>query len=200
MDYRRAPNIRHAEIHHGDDIKRVALRETGSAEGWTELVLLNELRPPYIAEAPARGVLAYGDMIKVPAPNSRISADSDAVGVFKVDVLVSKGALTDDGHGDLSVVSGVANLVQALTHHVVVEKQELAFHPEFGCWVRSMIGKASGPRAGRMAAFFVRSAILEDRRVRLVQSCEASVAGDTIHVSARVVPISGAPADLEVII
>ena len=43
---RPAPNIRHAEVHHGDTLQRISLRELGDASRWVELVLLNELRPP----------------------------------------------------------------------------------------------------------------------------------------------------------
>lgn len=199
MTTRAAPNVRYVEIRWGDDLRRIALREMGTASKWLDLVVLNELRPPYIAEVASAGVLAYGDQIMVPSPVSTISANTDPAGVYGVDMLVSGKKLRIE-NGDFAVVSGVANLAQALVHHVTVEKRELAFHPSYGCYVRSLIGKVNGPTAAQLAAFYVKSAILEDSRVASVPSCDAEVLGDQIRVTANVQPISGKPVELKVVL
>lgn len=192
---RLAPNIRHAEVHYGDTLQRIALRELGDGGRWVELALLNELRPPYIDHAPAPGVLAYGDAIKIPAPSSGIPAESSLDALFFRDLKLRHGQLCASG-GDLELLGGIPNFLQALTLHVTVEKKELAFHPSFGCLVRSLLGDIGGSRSGRLAAFYVKSAILEDPRVAHVESCVAAFDGDTIRVDATVVPISGAAVDL----
>ena len=194
-----APNVRYVDVRYGDDLRRIALRELGSASKWLDLVALNELRPPYIAEEAAAGVLAYGDQIMLPSPVSTISANTDPAGVYGVDMLVSSKKLRIE-NGDFAVVSGVPNLTQALVHHVMVEKRELAFHPSYGCYVRSLIGKVNGPTAAQLAAFYVKSAILEDSRVASVPSCDADVLGDQIRVTANVQPISGKPVELKVVL
>ena len=103
-------------------------------------------------------------------------------------------------NGDLAVVSGLANLHQALTLHVDVDKKELGFHPDFGCYVRSVMGAMNGPIAGQLAAFYVKSALIEDIRVNYVSSCTATVVGDVINVVATVIPISGKPLDLLLVV
>ena len=194
-----APNVRYAEIHYGDSIKRIALRELGDASKWVSLVILNELKPPYIAEAASAGVLGYGDLIKIPSSAAYADANSDPVAVFGADILLrGKKLVVEDG--DLAVVAGIKNFSQALALHVDVDKRELAFHPEFGCFVRSIIGAINGPTAGQMAAFYVKSAMLEDARVDSVLSCTASVLGDQISVNAVVQAISGKPVNLDMVI
>lgn len=199
MTTRAAPNVRYVEIRYGDDLRRIALREMGNASKWLDLVVLNDLRPPYIAEEASAGVLAYGDQIMLPSPVSTLSASTDPSGVYGVDLLVS-GKKLRVVDGDFSVVSGLPNLWQALVHHITVEKRELAFHPSFGCYVRSLLGKVNGPTAAQLAAFYVKSAILEDSRVASVPSCDAVVLGDQIRVTANVQPISGKPVELKVVL
>lgn len=196
---RDAPNVRYAEIRYGDDLRRIALRELGTASKWLDLVVLNELKPPYISDVAALGVLAYGEQIKVPAPASTVSAGVDPAYVYGTDILVSKKGLIVE-NGDFSVVAGVANFSQALSHRVVVEKRELAFHPAYGCHVRSLLGRVNGPTAAQLAAFYVKSSLLEDSRVSAIQSCVADVLGDQILVTANVQPISGKPVELTLVV
>lgn len=190
-----APNIRYTTIDYGDDLRSIALRELGDATNWVTLVIINELKPPYIADVASNGVLAYGDAIKIPSSSSYIDASADSAAVFSIDISAAKKKLTV-ANGDIEVVSGIANLYQALTLHVDVDKEELGFHPEFGCYVRSVMGTMNGPIAGQMAAFYVKSALIEDARVSYVSSCTATVVGDVINVETTVVPISGKPLDL----
>lgn len=196
---RDAPNVRYAEVRYGDDLRRIALRELGNASKWLDLVVLNGLKPPYIADAAALGVLAYGDQIKIPSPASTVSAAIDAAYVYGIDVLVAHKKLGVE-NGDLAVVSGVANLSQALSHRVVVEKRELAFHPAYGCHVRSLLGRVNGPSAAQLAAFYVKSSLLEDARVSDVPSCVAEVVGDQILVNANVQPITGKAVELKLVV
>lgn len=199
MTTREAPNVRYVEIRHGDDLRRIALRELGTAAKWLDLVVLNGLKPPYIGASASKGVLAYGDLIMVPSATSMIMADSDPSAVFGTDIKVSKGGMTVE-NGDLAIVGGVANLTQALTHHIVVDKRELMFHPSFGCLVRSLLGNLNGPTAAQLAAFYVKSALLEDPRVDSVPYCVAEVLGDQISVDANVQPISGRPVEMKLVV
>lgn len=199
MNFRPAPNVRHAQIHYGETIQQVSLRELGDAARWVELVTLNDLRPPFISEAGEPRTLRPGDWIKIPAPGSGVSADLDAEDVLRADLVLVNGRLQIGG-GDLDLVSGVRNLTQALRHRIIVEKQELAFHPEFGCWVRSLLGSTGGAPSARLAAFYVRSALLEDPRVQSVPTCVGNLEGDRVMVRATVIPISGQTADLNLVV
>ena len=187
-----APAVRHVVINYGDTLQTIALRELGDANLWQGLIHLNGLLPPFIVNDEAdrsTGVLAAGDLIAVPAS---VAAEwvSNPDDVFFADVALDRGRI-GVANGDMAVVSGVANLSQALGIRVVVEKLELAFHPEFGCMVRSLLGNVSSGSSASLAAFYVKSALLEDDRVSSVPSCVAEVLGDQIMVNADVVAISG---------
>jgi hypothetical protein len=195
-----APPVRYAQIAYGDTLQAIALRETGDAANWLDLVVLNGLKPPYIASAAAAGVLTYGDVIQIPAGVSTITAEGAAADLYGTDVVVADDGSLPIVQGDFILVSGVPNLRAALARRVTVEKRELAFHPEFGCFVRVVIGWGNSPGTGQLAAFYVKSSLLEDDRVQDVPSCVAEVVGDRIRVNATVLPITGQPADLQVLI
>lgn len=199
MPTRPAPPVRYAEVHYGDTLQAIALRELGDASAWLDLVVLNGLKPPYVAARAALGVLAYGDVIQLPAGVSTISAEVLPADLYGTDVMVTGNQLPI-ANGDFLLVSGVPNLRAALGRRVLVEKRELAFHPEYGCYVRRLLGRVNGPTSGQLAAFYVKSALLEDERVRDVPSCDADIAGDQIRVNAVVLPITGKQTDLQVVI
>lgn len=199
MNEEAAPNVRYAEIRYGDDLRQIALRELGDAASWLDLVILNDLAPPYISRTGGDRVLAYGDQIAIPSDASTISAETDPVAVFGADVALLNRRLVVI-NGDLAVAAGLANLRQALILRLMVNKRELAFHPEFGCYVRSLLGRKTTPTTAQLAAFYVKSALLEDSRVESVASCVATVAGDEIKVEATIIPISGKPIDLGVLL
>lgn len=192
-----APNVRYVEVHYGDTLRRIALRELGDASRWIELATLNELRPPYIVppEEVASGLIGFGALLKVPAPSSSVNHESNPNELFGTDLRLTGGRLTSDG-GDITLVRGIPNLTQALRHHVMVEKRELAFHPEYGCWVRSLLGDVGGARSAELAAWYVESALLQDARVASVSSVVGEYVGDVLFVRAVVVPISGSAVEL----
>lgn len=200
MPTRAAPPIRLAQVQFGDTIHALCLRELGDAAFWLDVIVLNDLRPPYIDATPALGVLAYGDVIKLPAGVSAIDAEVSPADLYFTDVEVDPQGQLPVAAGDFALVSGVPNLRAALARRVKVEKRELAFHPEFGCYVRRLVGKSNGPTSGQLAAFYVRSAMLEDSRVRDVPACAAEMTGDQILVNATVLAITGEVQDVKVLI
>lgn len=196
-----APAVRYVVVQYGDSLQRIALRELGDASRWLDLIVLNGLSPPYIVppELATDRLVSPGDRIMVPAPGSGVAANQDADAVLGCDLLLTKGQLSV-ANGDLAMVSGIDNFAQALSIRVTVEKRELGFHPEFGCWVRSLLGDIGGQPSARLAAFYVKSALKEDPRVQSVDSCIATLAGDKILVDATVTPVSGQSAALSLVI
>lgn len=57
--------VREVRIQQNDTLERIAQRELGSAVRWIELVVLNSLKPPYIAENGGDGVKKPGELILV---------------------------------------------------------------------------------------------------------------------------------------
>lgn len=61
------PNtVREITIQKLDSLERISQRELGDANRWLELVVLNNLIPPYLDEKKSDRVLQYGDIILIP--------------------------------------------------------------------------------------------------------------------------------------
>lgn len=196
---RQIDGYRRVDTRRGDSLQAIALRELGDASRWIDLALLNGLAPPYITDDAALAsdtVLLSGAQIMVPAPQQSATTSPEAV--YLSDVQVRNRRLDVDGDGGLALVSGATNLVQALRHRLLVEKRELLFHPEYGCYAQRLLGGKVTPQTARLVAFYVRSALLEDERVADVAECVAEARGDAIFVTALVVPISGRSIQIEV--
>ena len=185
------------ETRFGESLQRLALRELGDAERWVDLVLLNGLQPPYLTADPGQvgpGVLAYGAVLV--APGAAASASIDPAALFGTDLSLINGRLDVDDGGDLLLVSGQANLRQALRARLLTRLAELVFHPLYGNGGASLIGSAAGPAAAALAASLSRASLKADPRVADAPSASASVIGDVIAVDVTVTPISGSPIDL----
>lgn len=200
MPTREAPPVRFAQIQYGDTVQDLALRELGDASLWLDVIILNDLRPPYIAEQTALGVLTYGELIKLPAGVSNATVETNATDLYLTDVAVDQQGFLPVAAGDLQLVAGVPNLRAALARRVLVDKRELGFHPEFGCYVRRLLGKSNTPSTPSLAAFYVKSALIEDSRVRDVPSCVAESSGDRLVVNAIVLAVTGEKTDLRVVV
>lgn len=176
----------------GETIQKFALRVTGDAAKWVEIVNLNDLKAPYLAAEPDDRVAAYGDMLMVPSAKSMATVESDPDAVFGVDILLNSGELLVE-NGDIKTVSGVKNYVQAIRHRVETNTGELLFHKEYGCRVRSVIGLNNAYSAGMIAGSYVKAAIKSDVRTKNVPSCRVGIAGDVISIDVDAVPVSGRP-------
>lgn len=188
-------------IRFGDTLQTIALRELGDASLWRDLIILNDLVFPYIVDVGAGGdrLLEYGGTIAIPSVKSTIQAGDNAASLYGVDMKLTAGELMSVD-GDLVLVAGVANLNQALAHRVTVEKRDLWFHPEYGCWVRSLLGGRSGPVTAKLAEMYVRSSLLEDPRVKSIKSSTATVSGDQVFVDATIIPISGEALNVSLVV
>jgi phage baseplate assembly protein W len=185
-----------------DTLQRIALRELGDAERWPDIAQFNDLHPPYISTdssyASDAQVVAPGATILVPTAASQVNATA-STDVLGADLRLVNGELVIDG-GDLAVVSGMDNLSQALKVRIGIDKEELVFHPEFGSWIRKLIGTGAGPTTAQLAALYVRSALIEDDRVQQVTSVTTVVNGDKFNVTAKVQIVSGQTVSLSMVV
>lgn len=188
------PGFRFVEVQRDDTLQHIAARELGGAQRWPELVALNSLRPPFIAEASGLGVVGYGDFLRVPSSTTVVDAEASPDEVFGRDVALSRGGIEVD-NGDFVVAGGRANLRQALRHRMETDAGELIYHPGYGSEIRRILGTVNGPTANLLAAQFARSAILADPRVSTVTKAQASATGDAIAVSVEAVPVTGKAVD-----
>lgn len=184
---------RWVETRHGDSLQAIALREFGDASDWPRLAHLNDLLPPYITDDPALAgerVLLSGQAIMVPAAFPSPTGETDPDRVFGVDCLLVQGELLTEG-GDLAVVSGRENLLQAIKHRLATTPGDLMFHGSYGCYVRTLLGAVNGPSARLLAGQYVRTALAADPRISEVARVGVVASGDEVRVDAEVIPVSG---------
>lgn len=182
----------------GESLQELALRELGDATQWPLIAWVNGLVAPFVVQSVDQvraGIVMFGTPLQVPSGTPEPA--SSATDLYYTDVLLEKGRLVAR-NGDIATVAGVQNLSQGLRHRIIVDRRELVFHPEYGCFVNRIIGTRNTPQQLRLAEFYVRSSLLNDERVRSVASCVARAAGDALTVNATVIAVSGVSVDLEV--
>lgn len=67
LDIKPPAFVRQVRIRRIDTLERIAARELGDAVRWTELVILNKLKPPYLDDAGGDHVKKPGDTLLVPS-------------------------------------------------------------------------------------------------------------------------------------
>lgn len=106
---------------------------------------------------------------------------------------------------DLSVITGLDNLVQALTLRLLMDKGDLKplGHPDYGSNIRDFLGENMTPANRELMRRYIRRTLLSDPRVAEVLAITIQLLPqrlDAIGVNARVKAISGQTADIEVTI
>lgn len=176
-------------LEQGEDLRSIALRELGDPTRWAEIASLNDLRLPFIVPSWRQAdrlphTLIWGDTLLVPRERRAVAAT--ALSTFGADLALPSGSLVES-NGDLSLVEGEANLVQALSHRIKTARGELTHHWRYGCHVGLAVGLPTVPFASLMAAGWVYEALREEPRLARVVGTDARVDGDTVRVLARVI-------------
>lgn len=186
--------FRRVETRRGDTLQAVALRELGDASGWPDLAAINGLIPPYIVDNLSDfvpGVLIAGQLLTVPAPAAPASGVAGTEDVLGSDMQLAAGLLQADAGGDFAIVSGGANLAQAIQNRLSTRPGELVFHPRYGCKVFDLLGGGAGPVTGQLAATYVDSACRSDPRVATTAGTVATVTGDAIQTQTTAISVDG---------
>jgi hypothetical protein len=130
----------------GDNIQTLALRELGDIDKFKDIIILNNLKPPYISETGGPGILKPGDKILIPRNNPAGSSSvvknvqynitskmQQAERDLGVDIRLTEDAdLAIASNKDLDLVAGVDNLVQAILIKILIERGSLKRHPQIG--------------------------------------------------------------------
>jgi len=182
--------VKQVEIQQGDDLRSIALRELGNPVRWTELASLNDLRLPFITESfrvddRISHTLLWGEQILIPWETNSARVPTP-ISNFGTDIGLPAGRLSATGSGDLFTVSGRKNIVQALSHRVKTLRSEMVYHPEYGCHVSLALGMTALPMVTLMAAAWVYETLVEEPRLSIVQSVDATAHGDRLAVEALV--------------
>jgi phage baseplate assembly protein W len=191
--FRTYPGFRLVETRRGDSLRAVAARELGEAERWWELISANALVPPYLTDDPGQvrsGVLLTGARLSVPSSADFVPASIDPEAVFGSDLRLTRGELTAT-NGNLDLVSGAANLTQAIRHVLVTDIGELVAHPQYGCGARLLIGRRGSPATLMLADGLVQRAVNADARIDSVTSSTTTIDGDVLRVKLIARAING---------
>lgn len=192
-----------------EDIQTFALRTTGNASNWMSIVLLNGLRPPYISRSKDRGIAQPGDALLVPS-NSLIEQDSknavlptqdydlsrysldvnSAEVIFGRDLKLVNSSINRNNQlydlevtsgGDIAIIEGVDNFIQAMVLVTRTEKGSLKYNPSYG--TEFIVGIRAGVSMVALWGLTVKQAILSDPRVASVDRVNVSFQGDTVVIS-----------------
>ena len=114
-----------------------------------------------------------------------------------------EGADLAIGLQDFETVSGIDNLVQALTLRLLVDRGELdgLGHPRYGSRIRDLIGEPLDRANLELLRRYVRQELLRDPRVEEVLQVSVTphdARRDGVDVLARVRAVTGQEASLEV--
>lgn len=196
-----------ARIGAGDNIRKLAKRLLGNAARWKSLVIVNDLKSPYVSpDGDGVDVLRPGDYVLYPTKkSSRTAVASESVGKLrtvspieerlgrdiKISSPTSAGGLTlfdvvVDGNGDIAMVDGTDNMVQAVRIKFETEQGELALHPFFG--IKFPLGvKASGASSFIEFDVNARGTLLSDQRIDSISQLDIEFVGNTLEVRGGVV-------------
>lgn len=195
----------------GEDIRGIAARLLGSRSRWQILVILNGMIAPYIDETPSPGVLGPGDTILYPSADgadsstvtpsaSNAASDNQDTNVnspiqqaygrdVRLASLTAGGVETTDlalsQRGDISTVSGIANIDQAIRVKFATEQGELTVHRTFG--TKFSIGKKATPTSLNSFRINTLQTFYSDQRIKDVKNVKFISVGDTLVVDATVI-------------
>jgi len=175
-------SARQTTVNVGETIRTIAQRTLGSSNEWKVLVLLNNLKAPYIsASGDGVNVLRPGDLILYPVTSQNMTNITSGSKILSANLVedtygtdlklrVSKGFgaqvvydLAVGQTGDLATVTGIDNMKQAVTCIIACEQGELSLHPQYG--FQFPLGTKA--KANSLLNFHInaRASLLRDKRI-----------------------------------
>lgn len=169
------------------------------------IILVNDLRPPYISTSGIPGTIRPGDSIIIPSGTGTTDDDSRAPNasyltaeeaMYGVDLSIDLNELRTSGkleilvdtvHGsiDAARAGGIKNVVQGVTIIMVTEKGANQYVPDVGRM--RTIGSRGNAENILLAALNTRRAILDDPRISGIEQMKIVVDADVLKM--EVTPI-----------
>lgn len=188
-------NPKRVKIQVGDTLRSIASRYLNDQTRWSELVGINNLRPPYITETinsdeRIENTLIWGEWIKVPKTdylldNDKLTFDD----LYGQDIYLNNMDLDVTDSGDLKVVSGVSNLSQAITNRIKCVRGDNFIHNTYGCDIYTVLGMKNTLVVELLAQGLVKIAISEEPRISSINSISSRINGDVLYINAKVTPV-----------
>ena len=193
----------------GHTIQTLALKYLNDVDAYRDLVLINNLRPPYVNPFPenntigddynprVNGVLMPGDIIYIPqtgspkkqtsvatAPGYPITFGQDLYELkYGVDIKMTDSFDIDlDVTGDAKLISGQDNVGQALVLKLLYEKSSLKRHPSIG----TSLGIGLRFSDVRSLISEVRRSLISDSRVDAILASEVVREDNAVLINAMI--------------
>ena len=187
--------IKSADVYPNDTIHSLAHRLLGDASKFPIIAAVNSLQSPYISKRGGIGVLRPGDKVMYPVPGadptSRYSSNGKTPeeAAYKTDLKVAMNAngkldLVKSATGSLTKVTGVDNVVQAITMKFHVTHGGLHRHPKYG----SAAEIGSKATASNLAGIRLdtEQTLASDPRVESISQLNFLTRGDVLFVNAKI--------------
>jgi hypothetical protein len=183
------------------------------------IIILNDLRYPYISEGGGPGIAKPGDKLLIPtsdgrgeeggatspSPGASYSTAEDVI--YGSDLAIDQDrldrddvieVLVDKAHGsdDAQLVRGVPNAVQGITIIINTELGATSIVPDVG--VRRPLGTKGTMEHTLMSAIRLREGILSDDRIEGIDSISTVLDGDTLTQEVVPILVTGRPVILSV--
>lgn len=197
--------VKEVDVIGNEDIRGLAKRYLGDEAKWKVLVIVNNLKPPYISHTRSAGVLAPGDKLLIPSSSSEDAIDANIFDTVNTDQAIQSQSTTlrkygrdiklasvGNGYsdlvvgqnGDLELTDGLDNINQSMAIKFSTEKGELATHPDFGA--RFPLGTKIGFHKLQEFIISIRQTIYSDSRVDSITSLKAKIVNDQIWTSSKI--------------
>lgn len=161
------------------------------------IVLINDLRPPYISSGGGPGIVKPGDTILVPASglggdgqsvsSDYLTSDDALYGVdmgiesdlYKTNGLIDIAVNVAGGSTDCELSRGIDNVTQGTKITISTEKGTTVFLPEIG--ISRMAGSKGTVETAVLATVALRNAILSDPRIEGIDSTRVVLDKDVLY-------------------
>jgi hypothetical protein len=194
-----------------ESLEEISIKVTGDASAAGAIAEINGLTYPYVSSTPGyqssnNSFIGQGTVIYIPFPKEITSGDINTrININKVtgnlneqilgrDILLSKKTHGTTGvsefnlaispGGDLAIVSGRDNMVQAIDIKLNTERGELVPHPEFG--IVPVVGHKGTKNLTFNLYLSLNDTMLSDGRIKELTDTFVSVSGGTATVKTKV--------------
>jgi hypothetical protein len=215
LDITRALGVRRWLVTRTDSLDSIS-NEVGTEP--ESIIMLNDLRYPYISEGGGPGIAKPGDSILVPSPTG--SPEAEAAGspsqdnyftpddvLFGADLAIDTKRLEDDdvleikvdalhGYEDAELVRGLPNVVQGVTIILNTEFAATTAVPDVG--LRSAVGEKGTLERVLTASVRLREGLLADDRIVSIESMSVVLDADVLSQEVTPVLIDGRPISLSI--
>lgn len=160
-----------AKLYSGQSLMDVANKALGDFNQWQQIAITNGLLPPYTSATPGPNVASTGDILLLPGQNSATPAGNYLNNFLGVDINIGPpGGVMPPWAGDFQTVNGFTNLRWALARRILTPITGLLYHPDYGSYVSTYLGKPLTATNANIIIAYVNAALLSDTRVKSVVS------------------------------